>query len=190
MAVSVSFVEWVSAETPGTTPHDNFTFKTAGDPTPTITAATNLNFGSTSARDLTPASYPITAGNLSYDKYFKAQFSGSFTKISNGKLWKSDGDYVTGEAMQFSGAVDFATPAAADAGDGSIATSAPGDNNVVLRFGGTTESALPEAGESESSADYFSGSRTDVMRFQLLTTGASPTGAVNQKTVSFSYDVQ
>ena len=205
MAVTVTWVEWVSAETPGTEPHDTFTFKVATDTPATITSATNLNFGNVSSRDLTPSSYPIAAGSNSYSKFIKLNFSGSFTAISNGKLWKSAGAYVTDEYIWHSGSVEMATPAAAtatifsgepdvewtDYGVGRrIPTSQPSNNNVILRYGGTSESTLPDGTlpDAASSPDYYSGSRSALMAFQLTSSASTPAGAVNQKTISLTYD--
>ena len=179
----------------------------------TITAATNINFGNTSARDLTPSSYPIAAGSNSYAKYFRLQFSGSFTQISNAKIWKSAGEYVgdgvgTEEVIWFSGNVNFATPSTTSVMSGladtewtnyntgkRIPTSQPTPNNVVL-FSGASEAAgsasatLPAKGELESSPGYYSGSRSATMVFQSRTTASAPAGAVNQKTISLTYDRQ
>lgn len=192
MAVTVYWVEWISGETPGADSHD-----TNGAPH-TVTAATNVNFGNTSARDLTPSSFPIAAGSNSYTKYFALQFSGSFTQISNAKIWKSAGNYVTDEFIQFSGNVAFATPVTTDASDSNVDTSQPGVNNVGLSFsdltGGSgvgapaTGRTLPESSDSNSSPGYYSGSRSCLLRFQLVTSASSPAGPVNQKTISLTYD--
>lgn len=188
MAITIKFVEFITGESPGTDSHDNFT-------TPhVITAATNINFGSTSARDLTPASFPITAGENSFDKYFSVQFSGSFTQLSNAKIWAPD-VLVTGETFQFSGNIAYAAQSETDAADPLIETSAIATNNVGLDFYDSADLAatsrtLPNAIDVNSSPGFFSGSRSSIMRFQLLTTGSTPAGAVNQKTISLRYDRQ
>jgi len=204
MAATIFWVEWITGETPGTTPHDDSSFKTGGDTPATITAATNINFGSVSARDLTPGSNTITANTASFTKYFRAQFSGSYTTISNAKLWKSAGVYVTGEDIQFSGSLAYVAPTATDATDPSIETDATGtatsNNYVGLNAYDPSDLAassrsLPHANESSSSpgltgeVDYYSGSRTSTMRFQTVTTSSTPAGAVNQKTISLQYDI-
>ena len=174
MAVTITWIEWNGADSPG---------NDVG------TAASNLNLGNTDARDLTPASYPIAAGSDSFHKNIKINISGSYTQISNGKLYKSAGDYVTSEIMTFSGSVAWVTPATDDTADPNIPTTLPGSWNVVLS-GGANGGTLPRATESESSPDYYSGSRTDLMRFQLETESDTPAGAVNTKTISFTYDRQ
>jgi hypothetical protein len=173
MAVTITWIEWNSSDTPG---------NNVG------TAASNLNLGNTDARDLTPASYPIAAGSLSYHKNIKINVSGSYTQISNGKLYKSAGAYVTEEIMTFSGSKAWVTPATDDTADPDIPTSLPSAN--VILSGGTTDGILPRNGESESSPGYYSGSRTDLVNFQLETGSSTPAGAVNTKTISFTYDRQ
>lgn len=206
MAVTVFFVEWVSTETPGfdtsDTLHDNFKLASAHS----ITAATNLNLGNTSARDLTPSSFPIAAGSNSFHKVLSLQFSGSFTQLSNAKIWKSAGAYVTDEFIQFSGNIEYSAPATADVSDANIPTAQPSTNNVGLDFRGTasgqsrvggvapdepaTGRVLPHEDETASSPGSFSGSRSCLIRFQLVTSASTPAGPVNQKTISLTYDRQ
>ena len=174
MSVTISWVEYNTSETPG---------NNVGG------AATNINFGSTDATDLTPASYPIAAASNSYFKQLQVNISGSYTKIDNMKLHKSAGDYVTGETLQFSGNIVASTPDATDQSDAVVPTSLPGTANVCPK-GGTHAGSLPYNGESESSGGYYSGSRTSLLRFQSLTTGSTPAGATNTKTFTFTYDRQ
>jgi len=209
MAVTVYWVEYVDTESPGTTQHNLGTGASfdAGE-AHTVTSATNLNFGNTSARDLTPSSYPIAAGSNSYSKYFRLQFSGNFTQISNAKLWKSAGAYVTDEYIWFSGNVAFVAPSTTailsgepdaewtDFGTGRrIPTSQPSNNNVVLyneatAGAGSNTATLPKPGESNSTPGYYSGSQSAVIVFQLTTSASTPAGPVNQKTISLTYDRQ
>ncbi len=191
MAVTVFWVEFITGESPGSDPHDNFQVF----PNHTVTEATDINFGNISQRDIITASNPVTAGDNSFTKYVSLQISGSFTQISNAKLHKSAGTYVTGETVQFSGNIAMATPSASDASDGLIEVSAPGANNVGLDFYAAanvsnTGRTLPNAVETNSTPGFYSGSRTSLMRFQALTTGSTPAGAVNQKTFTMTYDRQ
>jgi len=193
MALTVFWVEYITGETPGSTPHDTFSFKTGGDPIPTVTAATNINFGNVSARDLVPGTDPIPAGSNSFDKYFTLQFSGSFTQVSNAKLWKSAGTYVTGETIQFSGNIAYGSPSTTDALDPLIPTAAPASANVGLVFKDSSDllaptRTLPASYEVASSPGYYSGSRSSIMRFQSLTTASSPAGPTATKTFSLTYD--
>lgn len=177
MAVTVTWVEF------------NGTTAAAGQGTG---LATNLNFGSIDSIDLTTASNPIAAGSNSYVKYWKAQWSGSFSTISNAKLYKSAGDYLTGESIKFSGTYaksgapsQTTLPAVGANAVPVIPTSLPGSNNIGLpNYPNTT---LTLAGYY-SSPGYASGARTSMMAFQLQTTSGVAAGPVNQKTVSLTYD--
>jgi len=212
MAVTVYWVEYAIGESPGTTQH-NLGTGAAFDvgEAHTVVSSSNLNFGNTGARadiPFTPSAFPIAAGSNSYSKYFRLQWSGSYTQISNVKLWKSAGAYVTDEYVWFSGNVGFVDPATTailagepdvewtDFGTGRrIPTSQPANNNVVLHTdataaAGTTAAVLPEAFESNSTPGYYSGSQSAVIVFQLTTSANTPAGPVNQKTFSLTYDRQ
>lgn len=174
MSVTVTWIEYNGSDTPG-------------NDTGTATA-TSINFGSADSANLTPADYPIGAGDNSYFKQVEANLSGSFTKVDNIRLHKSAGDYVTGETLQFSGSVIAAAPSADDQSDGAIPTTTPSAN--VTPRGATTAGSFPYNGETESTPGYYSGSRTSLMRFQLVTTGSTPAGAVNAKTFTLTWDRQ
>lgn len=177
MSVVVSWREYNSTVTPGSS---------------LGSVATNINFGNTDAVNLTPASYPVAAGSNSYAKYMRVRFSGSYTQISNLKLYKSAGNYVTGETIQFSGSVTktSSAPVTTDAGWPVIPTSLPTSANVCIRT--LTTHTIPYSGQPVSSPGYYSGSAydTDTIGFQLKTTASTPAGSVNQKTVSLTYDRQ
>ena len=212
MAVTVYWVEFAISESPGTTQHNLGTghvFDSGEEHT--VTNSANLNFGNSGTRadiPVVPATFPIAAGSNSYSKYFRLQWSGSYTKISNAKIWKSAGAYVTDEWVWFSGNVDFIDPATADILSGEpddewtafnvgrrIPTSQPSVNNVILYNGdnppiGSDTATLPRDGESTSTPGFYSGSESAVIVFQLNTSAGSPAGPVNQKTFSLTYDRQ
>lgn len=138
---------------------------------------TNLNLGSTLAANLAPSTYPITAGTYSYEKWVKANFSGSFTRIDNIQFWKSAGAYVTGEVINWTGQqTAYAVPtesASADA-TGAVPTADPGTANVSI--GGSLSGSLTATGSS------------DFIILQASVTTAASAGAVNQKTFTLQYD--
>ena len=103
--------------------------------------ATNINFGNTDAVDLTPANYPIAVGGNSFFKQFIIDFSGSYTAISNMKIYKTSGNYVEGESIQFSGSVDASTPSTVNQNDPTIPASLPHTNNVTP-YGGTPDDTI------------------------------------------------
>jgi hypothetical protein len=138
---------------------------------------TNLNFGSTLAANLAPSTYPITAGTYSYEKWVKADFSGTFTRIDNIKFWKSAGAYVTGETINFTGEAEtYAAPTttASTYATGAVPTTEPGSANVSI--GGSLSGSLTAAGDS------------DFIILQTSVTTAASAGAVNQKTFTLQYD--
>lgn len=138
---------------------------------------TNLNFGSTLAANLVPATYPITAGTYSYEKWVRANFSGSFTRIDNIQFWKSAGAYVTGETIAWTGIqttyVAPTTTASSYAGT-AVPTADPATANVAI--GGTLSGSLSAVGNS------------DFIIMQTSVTTAASAGAVNTKTFTLQYD--
>jgi len=173
MAVTVTWVEFNGTDLEG------------GNGT---AVATNLNLGSADSADVVPASNPIAAGSNSYVKYWRVQWSGSFTSISNAKLYKSAGAFVTGESYKFSGTyTKSGAPSQTGISVPNIPTSLPGSNNISLP--NTTDGTLWQA-DYESTPDYASGARSSTMAFQLQTTSSIAAGPVNQKTISLTYDRQ
>jgi hypothetical protein len=152
--------------------------ETYGTGTGTTGTPTNINFGSTSAIDLTPSTYPITAGTNSFEKWVRGGWSGSFTRIDNVQFWKSAGAYVTGESIKWLGAANTTYTAATNA-TSSIATVAlptadPGTANVTIA--GVLTGSLTATGFS----DYV------VQQMQI--SGTASAGPVNQKTLTLQYD--
>jgi len=138
---------------------------------------TNLNLGSTLAANLAPSTYPITAGTYSYEKWFRANFSGSFTRIENLQFWKSAGAYVTGETIKWTGNYStYTTPitVVSTIATTSVPTADPGTANVGI--GGSLSGSLTAAGTS------------DFIILQASVTTAASAGAVNQKTLTLQYD--
>lgn len=139
---------------------------------------TNVNMGSINMRNLTPATYPITAGDNSYEKWIYGDWSGTFTKINNVRFWKSGGSLVSGEDIVFDGEqVTTTAPGTAISviAVASVDTSDPGYTNVSIN-GATTLGSLTSAGTS----DYI------VLQSQI-DSSAGP-GATNQKTFTIQYD--
>ena len=171
MVLIVTFIEWHGSDTPGSTNGES---------------TTNINLGSVDTVDITPAASPVQAGNRSYFKQGKFNFSGSMTQVDNARLYKSAGDYKTEEVMEFSGGISVSTPDTNDQSWSAIPTSEPSANVILPN---TTAGILLQA-DQESTPGYTSGSRTGLVGFQLETTSNTETGAVNQKTISLVYDKQ
>lgn len=123
-------------------------------------------------------SFPITAGNNSFEVWLRAHLSGVFTRVDGFRIWQSiDFSPNTGLAIFYSGQqVTYLQPAA---GTSSIATSSipkadPGSTNVSI--GGNLSGSLVAPGYS------------DYMVLQLRTgTNAAP-GDTSLTTISVSYN--
>lgn len=138
----------------------------------------NVNFGSTDAPNLVPATYPITRNQNSFSKYIRAKFTGTYTVISSILFWKSAGTLKTGETIKASANAVYATPSQTSTGDSDVPT--------------TEGAALAiESAEGETTIVYGASGvsgYTGYIRLQLQTTGSTPSGAVNQKTFTMQYD--
>ena len=129
----------------------------------------------TNAADYT--SYPITAGNNSYEVYLRGGFSmGSFNQVNNLQFWQSAGS-DTGVGIYWNGQTTaYATPVttASSKATAVAPTSDPGTANVSI--GGSLAGALTAAGYS----DYI------VLQMKTLTTAAA--GDTSTYTFTFQYD--
>jgi hypothetical protein len=138
----------------------------------------NLNMGSNDSFNLNTSTYPITRSQNSFSKYIRAKFTGVFTEISNMKFWKDSGDYVTGETVKASANATYATPSQTSTGD-SLIPDVVGSALALNSFEGNATIVYGASGVSG-----YSG----YMRFQLQSTGSTPSGSVNQKSYKIQYD--
>jgi hypothetical protein len=153
-----------------------FAFSESNTVLETVTdGISNLNFGSNDSPNLNTTTYPIIVNTSSFEKYIRAKFSGIFTTISNMKFWKSLGTYVAGETITAAANVAFATPSQTTNADSGIPTLV--GSALAIQ---STEIADPTLITTPGYTLYI--------RLQLNTTGSSPSGAVNQKTLTFQYD--
>lgn len=171
MALTVTFVEWHGTDTPGTSNGET---------------AANINLGNSDTVDIVAADHPIKAGDFSYFKQGKFNFSGSMSQVDNVRVYKSSGDYKTSEIMSFSGSISPSTPDATDQSWPAIPTSEPSANVCLPNL--TTDALKQE--DQISSPGYTSGSRTALVGFQLETGSGTETGATNTKVISITYDKQ
>lgn len=172
MSLTLTWIEWHSTDTPGSTNGE---------------LAANLNLGSADTVDLTPADSKILrTDGYSYFKQGKLNFSGSCTQIDNVRVHKSAGVYKTEEVLEFSGSIVVSTPDETSQSWAAIPTSLPGSANVCLP--NLTTDVLYQD-DQESSPGYTSGSRSGLIGFQLEVTTNTETGAVNEKTITITYDV-
>ncbi|KKL16670.1 hypothetical protein LCGC14_2493200 [marine sediment metagenome] len=171
MALTVTWIEWHEADTPGATNGE---------------ATTNMNLGNADTVDIVPANFPVKVNEYSYFKQGKFNFSGSMTQVDNVRVYKSAGAYKTEEVLQFSGGIAVSTPDATDQSWSLIPTAEPSANVILPN---TTTGKLYQS-DQESSPGYTSGSRTGLIGFQLKTTANTETGTTNTKTISVVYDKQ
>lgn len=139
---------------------------------------TNANLGNLGSPNLVAATYPITRGNNSYEKFIAGSWGGTFTKISNLQFAMTSGSYGTGEVIKWTGSVQsWYSPVTTTSGSavGSVPTSLA--NNVTIR-GSLTGSLIASPGSS----DYI------ILQYQ--TTSSAQTGPANQKTFTLQYDEQ
>lgn len=135
----------------------------------------NLNFGSTDAVNIVVASYPVTAGGYSYEKNIRLKFGGTFTEISNMKLWKSAGVYVTDEDIHADVVASYVQP---------VATVSSRAITTIPTSVGTAITVLAANG----SATIVAAGYTRYICFQLQTSVSTPSGSVNQKTITMQWD--
>ena len=133
----------------------------------------NLNFGSNDSYEIVTATYPITRGNASFEKYIRAKFTGIGTSISNMLFWMSVGVLVTGEVITCAYNATFATPSQTPNADSAIPVTSGGSSAIQDSGGNTT-----------MTVDGY----TKYLRLQLQTSGSTPSGAVNTKTFTMQYD--
>ena len=136
----------------------------------------NLNFGDTDAVNLVTTSFPIVAGDNGYEKYLRAKFSGTFTEISNMKLWKSAGAYVTGEAIKAAANQAYIQPVKTTSAIATVDIPIVEGSALSIEESGGVTGLITAPGY------------TKYIALQLQTTVSTPAGAVNTKTFTFQYD--
>jgi len=147
---------------------------------------TNLNMGNFDGPDLTPATYPITAGLNAFEKWEKMRFTGTANKVDNLKVWISAGTLdaeadlkTNAREASYGGAETYATPTitTSSVATQDMPTSEPSGAN--LGIGGALAgnwTTFP------NSSDYL------VMQYQ--TSGSHPAGDITQLTLTFQWDEQ
>lgn len=147
----------------------------------------NINMGSIDSAELTAATYPIIAGENSYEKWFAGSWSGTFTQIDNLQFWMSAGSYGTGEVIKWTGSgvdknmdVDQTGPTTTTStfAVGSVPSADPGTANVGLGSPPNLSGTLTATGSS------------NFIVLQYQTTASASPGPTNQKTFTLQWDEQ
>lgn len=173
MAAVVELCE-TNGAAPGTVTHD----------------VANLNVGSTDAAELTPSAAKLTAeaDGHSFEKWFRMHVTsmGGSTILDNLKVWLSSlgGGWKTGEGMSTNlrtagySAETYDDPVDTDSAvaDQAMPEAEPGGPN--LGIGGSLAGQITAPGYS------------DYAVIQLDLTAATPSGALNQKTLTLQWDEQ
>lgn len=117
----------------------------------------NSNFGSNDSANLTAATYPITAGNNSYEKWQKLEVTamGGSSAVKDIKVWYtgtlsgSDTFKTNARTSSYGGAATYATPVAtaSSIATQTMPTSAPGSAN--LGIAGSLSGQLNATGKSD-----------------------------------------
>lgn len=123
--------------------------------------------------------YPITAGNNSYEVWLRGHFTGTFNTIDNIQFWMStDFSPNTGLAVYWKGnnVGSYVTPVktASAIATSTVPASDPGTANVSI--GGSLTGSLTAPGYS------------DYIVLQLQTTTAAAAGDTSLATFSLQYD--
>lgn len=144
---------------------------------------TNCNFGSNDGPNLVVATYPITVGNNSFEKWWKMTFTGTFNSVDNLKIWKFSGGYVTGESIltnareaSYGGAETYTTPTESNSIVATETLPITEPSGANLGIGGILAGSLSSPGDS------------DYLIEQLKSTGGTPVGDGNTKVMRFQWD--
>lgn len=121
----------------------------------TTNGITNSNFGSTDAANITASSFPIAAGNNSYEKWqkFEVTAMGGSSVIKDLKVWYtgtlsgSDTFKTNARTSAYAGAASYTTPtASASTYTQTMPNAAPATN---LGIGGSLSGTLTGTGTSD-----------------------------------------
>lgn len=132
--------------------------------------------------DATPANYstyPITAGNHSYEVWLRGHFTGTFNKVDNLQFWQSTAfSPATGLEVEYKannvGAYVQAVKTESTIATVAMPTSDPGTANVSI--GGSLAGQLNSAGYS------------DYIVLQLHTTSGAAAGDTSAAVFTLQYD--
>jgi hypothetical protein len=140
----------------------------------------SVNMGNNDSANLVPSTYPVTAGENSFEKFIRAKFTGVYTEISNMKFWKSVGAYKTGEDIKAAVNQTYATPVKTTSVKATVTI--PVTEGTAL-----TMQSFEGAATIIYGAPGVSG-YTGYLVLQEQTTVSTPSGGVNQKTLVMQYD--
>jgi len=130
----------------------------------------NVNFGSVDSPNLSSPNNRVVAGQNSFEKWIKGDFSGSYTQIDNLKFWKSGGSLPAGVTIKAAVNASYATPT----DSASVVATA----DVPEAEGSALVPTSP--GASPSNSGYIT--------MQLQATGGATPGSIGTQTFTLRYD--
>lgn len=160
--------------------------------TSTATGVTNVNWKNSGVPSDAYGSYPITAGNNSYDKWQYGHFSGSYNQILNGLFAHTAGTLGTGLTLKGTPACTgdgdrllYTTPATtANANLSTNMTSAIAiGSGVAVFFSGTGPYSTGKASSTTANPAF-----TNYLTTQLQTTGSAAAGDTATVTLTLQYN--
>ena len=148
-----------------------FEFSESNDAGETVTnSVSNYNLGNQDATNLAAPNNQVIASLNSFEKWFRGRFSGTFTTISNIRVWKSSGSLPANVEIKAAADASYATPT---------------DNTSVVATVDipTTEGAALTPAAPSGNPD-FSGYIT----MQLQVGAAAASGPMPTQTYTMKYD--
>lgn len=144
---------------------------------------TNCNYGSSDTYNLVVATYPITAGNNSYEKFWRVYWSGSFNQIDNLQVWvnpdvDSELDLVSNLTTSSYVQKTYTTPVDTSCSSCTYQVPTADPGNANLGIGGSLSGTTNATGYS------------DYMVSQLTSASTATPGDMTQVTYTFQYDEQ
>ena len=144
---------------------------------------TNCNYGNDDSPDLVTATYPITAGQNSYEKYWKVYWSQSFNQIDNLQVWVApdvDSELDLVSNLTTSGYVNkvYATPLTSSCASCTYQVPTADPTQANLGIGGSLAGTTNDTGYS------------DYMVSQLQSVATATPGDMSTVTYTFQYDEQ
>lgn len=136
------------------------------------------------------SSYPITAGNNSYDLWAYGRFQGSYNQILNGLWAHTAGAFGTGISLigapTGASQLTYAAPSTTDKAATltvDMTTAVSIGTGTVVYFGGTGPNTAGKTASTTSNPAF-----TNYLATQLKTTVAASAGDTTQVTITLQYD--
>ena len=154
-----------------------------------VSGVSNVNWKNNADPAATYSSYPITAGNNSYDKWQYGRFQGTYNQILNGKWAHTAGTFGTGLTLKGapvgSSQLTYAQPSASTNANLSVdmTTAIAIGSGTGVYFGGTGPNTAGKAASTTDNPAF-----TNYLTTQLQTTSEAAAGDTASATITLQYD--